>query len=202
MVPRLWFVREDDSELIQFQSNRFLYNWRRYGQSAIYPRYENVRERFFIELEALNTFIKNNKIGSIETNQCEISYVNHIHVMNAVQHRIHLDDILRCFRAGDIGAKLSSGHNIDFEDIRLSMRSVVSDNSNREPVGRLHIEAEPAVEPDGTPIIRLALTVRGNPLAPSLQGAADFFDMGREAIVRSFTSITTQQMHDMWGRRQ
>lgn len=202
VVPRLWFVKDDESELIQFQSNRFLYNWRQYGHSARYPRYEHVRERFFMELDDVISFFDQNNLGQIDINQCEISYVNHIRANTEGKPRVHLEDVLTYLHVEDMDVKLSSGHNIGREGIRLSTRSIVFDTSNGEPVGRLHIEAEPAVELDGTPIIRLGLTARGNPLTPTLQGVADFFDIGREAIVRSFTSMTTQKMHEMWGRKK
>ena len=56
IIPRLWFVSEDESELIQFQSDRFLHNWKSGQQDARYPRYEQIRERFFGEIQNSDIF--------------------------------------------------------------------------------------------------------------------------------------------------
>ena len=87
-----------------------------------------------------------------------------------------------------------------FEDGRFLLRFVIKDPESGEPRGRLHIEAQPAINEDNTPIIRLNLTARGNPTAPTPQGVADVLDIGRDAIVRGFTAITTSEMHEHWGR--
>jgi hypothetical protein len=67
-------------------------------------------------------------------------------------------------------------------------------------VGRLHISLEPKYSTDGSLVFVMVLTARGKPSAPNAQGIRDFFDLGRKWIVRGFTSITTEQMHDLWGR--
>ena len=77
IIPRLWFINDDNTELIQMQADRFLHNWRS-EQKAPYPRYEPIREHFFQELEIVESFLDGEKIGSLEPNQCEVTYVNHI----------------------------------------------------------------------------------------------------------------------------
>ncbi|HVH77328.1 MAG TPA: hypothetical protein VM755_20620, partial [Stellaceae bacterium] len=37
-LPRLWFVNEAGTEVLQVQSDRFVHNWRKIG-TAEYPRY-------------------------------------------------------------------------------------------------------------------------------------------------------------------
>jgi uncharacterized protein (TIGR04255 family) len=82
-VPRLWFMNDDETELVQIQANRFIHNWRKVGEGETYPRYEKLRERFFYELTQIEDFFKSWNIGSVEPNQCEITYVN----------RLELDDL-------------------------------------------------------------------------------------------------------------
>ena len=72
---------------------------------------------------------------------------------------------------------------------------------NGEPLGRLHVVEEPRIKlEDGSPLIRLTLTARGAPTKKDFGGVMAFFDIGREFIVRGFASITTAQMHRIWGR--
>ncbi len=43
-LPRVWFISKADNELIQFQVDRFYYNWRHRGDN--YPRYRSVIKKF------------------------------------------------------------------------------------------------------------------------------------------------------------
>ncbi len=49
-VPRVWFLNETGTELVQVQQDRFVHNWRKVGTGDVYPRYERVREVFRNEL--------------------------------------------------------------------------------------------------------------------------------------------------------
>jgi hypothetical protein len=70
------------------------------------------------------------------------------------------------------------------------------------PIGRLHIQAA-VVAYLGTEskAVQLTLTARGQPLGAGIDGIIAFLNLGREYIVRGFTSFTTPQMHETWGRR-
>src|SRR5437867_5043712 len=49
-VPRVWFLNESKSELIQVQTDRFIHNWRKMQGLEPYPRYEPIRDRFRSEV--------------------------------------------------------------------------------------------------------------------------------------------------------
>ncbi|MFD1381016.1 TIGR04255 family protein [Fodinicurvata halophila] len=50
-VPRYWFISENNDQLIQIQKDRFLQNWRKESSKAEYPRYESIREDFFLTIK-------------------------------------------------------------------------------------------------------------------------------------------------------
>ena len=77
-TPRIWFMSETGTELIQVQRDRFIKNWRKGGTGAHYPRYERVRETFDEEFAAFASFSQDQSLGNISITQCEVSYVNHI----------------------------------------------------------------------------------------------------------------------------
>jgi hypothetical protein len=70
------------------------------------------------------------------------------------------------------------------------------------PVGRLIMQAGPALTWAGERVFQFMLTVRGRPSTADLSGAREFMDMGRAAIVNSFAALTTDRMHKAWGRRK
>ena len=73
---RFWFLDEPGSHLIQVQRDRFVRNWR--GTGDDYPRYERIRKSFIEDYTTFVEFLEKEKIGSPETRQVEVTYVNHI----------------------------------------------------------------------------------------------------------------------------
>lgn len=200
VLPRLWFINDDDTELVQIQADRFLHNWRRSEKKGPYPRYEPIREHFFQELANVQSFFEEEKIGAIEPNQCEVTYVNHISLPDGSDPWAQIRRIFRFWGSFDAvplerGAQLPTA-----EDARFSLRFVIGDLNSGEPLGRLHIEGQPVIAGEDERVIRLNLTARGRPETPTFQGVADFLDAGRDAIVRGFAAITTAEMHELWER--
>ena len=198
--PRCWFLNDKEDELIQIQQDRFIHNWRKVGDEDAdkYPRYETIRKRFVDELRCFEAFVEKHDLGSLEANQCEITYVNRILPAGAWSSHGQLGHVLTI---------ISGSNSDDFlptpEDIKVSIRYIIKDEHDK-PIGRLHVSAEPAfTRPDDEPAFILKLTARGKPLDSDVSGIMDFLDIGREQIVRGFTSITTQRMHDkeVWERQ-
>lgn len=54
-VPRLWFLNQDKTELIQVQADRFIHNWRKIEGLELYPRFVGpIREKFRSAYAACN----------------------------------------------------------------------------------------------------------------------------------------------------
>ncbi len=63
-VPRVWFLDEAKTELVQIQQDRFIHNWRKTGEDAAYPRYERIRNQFREEVGAFSDFLDEKQLGS------------------------------------------------------------------------------------------------------------------------------------------
>jgi len=196
---RVWFLSEAEDELVQAQADRFIYNWRaaKERDGREYPRFEAVEAGFLSAFETLGAFLARNDLDEPNITQCEVTYVNHILPAEDVWHT-HAE-------AGRAVTLVSETNRFFFlptaEDIRASARFLIR-APDENVAGRLHIELEPRyfVE-DDTPLLLLKLTARGAPLGKGLEGARDFFAIGREWIVRGFADITSPEMHRIWGRR-
>jgi uncharacterized protein (TIGR04255 family) len=187
-------VFEDASHagLLQLQQDRFVRNWRKVGTGDAYPRYESIRSSFASEVSQFRHFLVENKLGEFVPNQCELTYVNHIPVADVNS-------------LGQIGTLLAPWSG-KFSDGWLTVPETVEVASHHRivvdgtPVGRLHIALQPGYS--GTDaIFVLTLTARGRPSGVSDADVLAFLDLGREQIVRGFTSITSTEMHGKWGRR-
>lgn len=199
-LPRLWLMNAPShtqaNELLQFQPDRFLHNWRKTGDDATYPRYENIRERFRSELTQLNKFLTSERLGEIEPTQCEISYFNHILSEDGEDLPTNFHTVFSFWRDG-----LFDERQLGFEGAAVNIRFAIRDDDH-QPIGRLHVTAQPGHSSDGTPMIALNLTARGRPTDPSIEGVFSFLDQGRDNLVRRFAALTTKKMHERWGRRQ
>ncbi|MFP3941453.1 MAG: TIGR04255 family protein [Thermoanaerobaculia bacterium] len=192
---RYWFLTEQGDQLIQLQSDRFLHNWRKRGPEDTYPRYEGIRQSFERELSLFQSFLTDHGLSHPEPNQCEVTYVNHIFPGDVWEHHSQLDRVLT-ITSGQYSDDFLGGP----EDSRFAARYIIPDHQGT-PLGRLHISAKPGFEVStGQPIIVLELTARGQPQGEGTRGVLPFLDLGREWIVRGFTSITTPAMHQIWER--
>jgi uncharacterized protein (TIGR04255 family) len=194
-VPRLWFVNEEETELIQVQQDRFAHNWRKRGERDKYPRYESIRKSFKSELEEFRGFLLREKIGEITPDQAEVTYVNHISPNEAWQNHGQVGEVVTVWTERYSDSFLSAP-----EDVLFRTRFRIRD-ADKKPLGRLHVVLQPAFSRiDQKPIFVLTLTARGGPLGSGIDAAMKFLDLGREWIVRGFTSITSPRAHQIWGR--
>ena len=194
-MPRVWFLNQAGSELIQVQADRFIHNWRKMEGIDPYPRYEPIRDKFRDEVAVLQAFLRDEKLGDLAVNQCEITYVNHIESCSVWERHGELEKVFVMF------SRLRSASFLpEPEDVALRMRFVIPDTSGK-PVGRLHAVVQPAWKrSDNSPILTLSLTARGAPIGEGVDGAFSFFDLGRKWIVKGFADLTTPEMQRMWER--
>lgn len=189
-VPRVWFVDNNGTQLIQVQRDRFIKNWRKVGEGDLYPRYEHLRGGFDQDFKDFSRFVSRNELGEIRINQCEVSYINHI--FSGVGWETHAD-IGKVFTVWQQPASPFPG---TAEDVTFHARYPISD-PEKGFVGRLHVRLQAVKRiSDGLPMFVLELSARG-----LIADGTDFFDLGRKWIVHSFAKLTTPMMHEIWGRR-
>ncbi len=189
-IPRLWFSTDRGNEVIQVQPDRFLKNWRKEGEGEQYPRYESCKAAFDRDFALFSEFLAANHLGVPHVNQCEVSYVNHIVAGEGWSGFEEFDSIFRFWR---IPEEDIPGQG---EDARGHLRFVIP-GSDGKPVGRLHVDVQPAIRTsDKRPMYLFHLTARGQ-----IGESFEFFDLGRRWIVKSFAALTTPEMHKVWIRK-
>jgi uncharacterized protein (TIGR04255 family) len=183
---RFWFLSKGKDELIQFQNDRILHNWRKIGDRANkYPRFEVIIEKFKKELYTLQDYFKQFKSAELTANQCEVSYVNKIQVSLDPNPQHWL--------------RYLCPNDIKMDDFSMVFRRVIFGEDGK-PRGRLFCEASSVGDAKGQRVIVLSLTVKGAPATPDIPGALDFLRRGREIIVTTFADVTTDSAHKEWGR--
>lgn len=186
---RFWFLTTKGDELIQFQQDRLLHNWRKVGDGTNeYPRFEGMVKRFEDELVQFERYINSLSPQSLQITQCEITYINHISPKSG-----------EVLLVGDWLRPLSLQAPIQADDFSLTLRQTIHDVDGK-PRGRLVVEAMTAFTEDGVPLIALNITVRGAPKDATSRSALDLICKGRELIVTRFSQLTTEAAHKRWGR--
>ena len=193
---RLWFINRDETELIQVQQDRFIRNWRKSGTDSTYPRFEKIRENFVKDLEVFEKFLQKENLDQIKPSQGEVTYVNHILPGNGWENHSQISKIFSFWNQNpEMETELVP------EETRFDTKYIIR-NQDNDPCGRLHINLEPAFRrSDKKPIFILRMTARGHS-GSSQRDILAFFNQAHEFIVRSFTAITTETMHQEWERTQ
>ena len=187
---RYWFLSSYQDELLQFQQDRLLHNWRKVGETNEYPRFETLIEKFEKELRALEVYFTSLTPQSLNINQCEISYINHIPIGDSAD-AMPTQDWLKfiCFDEPQP------------DDFVMIFRRVIS-NAEGKPLGRLIYEAGVALTANNEKIVQLTLMFRGAPAETDINAAIDFLRLGRGLVVQSFKEVTTDMAHHKWGMVQ
>ncbi len=189
MHDRFWFLSQDKDELIQFQQDRLLHNWRKVkDRDNSYPRFEKIIVSFENELRCLEGYFDSLSHQNIKCNQAEILYINQI-PLDREGSPSRSGDWLRFFNFGDG----------EPDDVSLVARRALRESTGT-PYGRVICEVTTAWNPAEGRILVVTLTVRGAPPDQSISSALDFLKRGRDVIVEEFTSITTDSAHELWGR--
>lgn len=190
LQSRTWFLSDDQSSLIQLQHDRLTVNWRQ-TSDVPYPSYPSVRQAFEERAQDLSRFVTDRGIGEVTVTQAEVTYINAVDT--APDQMGDLGRILRHWDAPspDLGKPEQGRCATVFGVLGIG----------RPPV-RLYVAVDPAQRPDGRPALFLTLTVRGAPAGPELADTLRFMDQAHAHVVRSFTVLTPDAMHDLWERHR
>ncbi len=188
---RLWALTRDGGELLQLQPGWFACNWRKVLPHDEYDRWDVRRHAFSRWFTDLAAFLDQEGRSDLRVTQCEVTYINHIRSGKAWSSHGHLDRV--------INVSLGKPTPYKFEQITAEAQFLMEEHG--QPYGRVHAKVLPAFDKDGrTPLYVFELTARGAPRGEGLPGALDFMDQGRAAINSLFVAMTTESMHEEWGR--
>ena len=192
-VPRTWFIDSGGNEVLQFQSDRLVHNWRKIEVNSVYPRYERIRERFSLEFAEIEGFLTDRGLGPIVLNQCELTYINLILVPESPG-----EPASKVFKHW---ARSQNPRLGEAEDVAFTARFLMKDDTGH-PKGRVIAQASPGLDMEGRAIIQLTLVARGAPKEPTLGSALEFIDTARDYIVCGFAELTSEEMHEVWKKRK
>lgn len=184
-LPRVWFINPSDDQLIQFQLDRFYFNWRK--KEHEYPRYKHVISNFENLLTAVKDLFKDCELGDLEPMEYELSYINHIPKEIGWTTIDDLDEIFSDF----LWNKAKAHFLPNPENVNWSTRF-----SFNEKKSHLAVSLKEAIrKEDEVPVLIFELKANGFDKHNKMR---NWFDLAHQWIVQGFTDLTTKKMHKIW----
>jgi uncharacterized protein (TIGR04255 family) len=193
-LPRMFFVHQRPCWLVQVQSDRFLHNWRKQQETDVYPHFPEVFNRFWAAWERFRGFCQDDKIGTPEINQLEVTYINHIVQGEGWDGTATIGQVFP-----DLAWRPKRTFLPSPESAAWKVSFAMPDGS-----GRLHASLRHAVRrSDMKPVLLCELTARGVPDKLTDDAIREWFHLGREWIVRGFADLTHEKVQkEVWKRKK
>jgi uncharacterized protein (TIGR04255 family) len=162
-VPRMrvWLLSEDESQLLQLQSDRFYLNWRRVSSAADYPRFSGeggLRTRSMREFERFATFCANVTGEWPEVDRIELGKVDHMDegdVWNGFADLAAmlpgLASVLRMSEGEETAVTLRFQEQIGAKIVKIAIDTTRKMAPGRPPTRGLRIDTTVSVPLEGQP---------------------------------------------------
>ena len=185
-LRRVWFESEDKNQLIQLQSDRFYYNWRRQPSTTKYPHYEDIYPKFLKEWARFQDWWLKEFSSPMQSNRYELTYLNQIDERFGWKEAKDHQNIFNIISESWNKLPLQiDGFRGDIKFILPQERGdlVVSIDEGANPTG-------------GSPFVVLNLTARSNDTDIDIE---QWFGSAHESIVETFASLLSQKSKEQWG---
>ncbi len=190
---RLWFLNTAVGGLIQFQPDRFVFNWRKPLNGGEYPRFSWVKEQFGAEYRRLLGFLEERDMVVPTPELCEVTYVNHIFAGEGWTEHADLHAVFPSLQIPAVSLEAAAAEDAD---VRIRFSMVGRDGQ----LGRLHVRAFPAVRTtDEAKLFVVNLVARRRPASGDVSAVLEALHDGHDWIVVAFRDMTSDRMHAIWG---
>jgi uncharacterized protein (TIGR04255 family) len=191
-IPRIWFISNADNELIQFQLDRFYFNWRRRADE--YPRYDSIIHKFENAKSQLDAFANDLQLGEVKPVECELTYINHIPKSQGWESINDLSNVI-----GDLTWEAEKHEFLPHPvNVAWQVRFELPEGK-----GSLNVKLNQGTRKfDRAPGLILELAARGLGADRTAVGMRDWYDLAHEWIVRGFTDLTAKEIQAKFWERE
>lgn len=192
-LPRIWFINGKKNGLIQLQNNRFFYNWRKMPVDEPYPHYQTVIKKFKTNLDIFQKFLEEEKLGSLNPTECELTYVNHILMGKGWNTISDIHEVMP-----DINWRSNKSRFLP-EPIHIGWQSSFA---LPEDKGRLHVKLDQVAHKiDKRPILSLEISAKGLGADKSREAIMNWFELAHTWIVCGFADLTGMKIQKTFWER-
>jgi uncharacterized protein (TIGR04255 family) len=189
-LRRVWFESDNKKELLQLQSDRFYYNWRKQDSAESYPRFIQIYPKFQKEWQNFSQWCEKN-IGFLIPVQYELTYINHIDKDFGWESPADHQSILT-FAGKDWVTPLGSPESYVFA-LQFSLPDKAGTLTINGNQGYKTGDQDSSTQ---DPLMVLELTARSSGTADDFDG---WFKLAHDYIVSSFIDLTQKSIQQKWG---
>ena len=192
-IPRIWFIHEDDSQILQVQRDRFTFNWRKTKPDQEYPGFSVICDKFEDFYNRFCQIMKGMEIGEVIPLQYELTYIDQLRQGDGWNTLDELGKIYNMF----IDFQESDSFWSNAESLSLRTSFTLADLH-----GRMHLTIRNRVKiPEEIQTLQTDFTVRGFPENVDCS-TITWFKLAREEIRKKFTSLFTETIQiQVWERK-
>lgn len=189
-LPRVWYISEDDTRLVQLQQDRLYTNWRQSSAGEEYIRFSRIAEEFEVVFSRYQEFITQLSGQPLRTVGYELTYVNIIGKGPEWQS------------AGDVGLVFTDICWSDRERFLPAPKRVAAKFEFELPnqFGSMVVSIAPAKHREShEEVFRLELAAAAPAEIVGNVPFAEWVNVAHDYIVYGFKDLTTDAMHKYWG---
>jgi uncharacterized protein (TIGR04255 family) len=185
-LRRVWFESEDKKQLIQLQSNRFHYNWRRQSPDEKYPHYDDIYPKFIEEWNKFQNWWISTEDVPLQPTRYELTYLNQIDERLGWQNE---EDYPKIFSIiGSPWGELPLNANAFSLNLGFALP---------EKQGSLTVRANQGINPkENSSVVILNLTASHDGTGVAID---HWFEVAHRSIVDMFISLINTDTKANWG---
>lgn len=185
-LRRIWLESADKQQLIQLQSNRFHYNWRRQSITEEYPHFEEIYPKFEQEWQFFQEWWSEIGQSPLQSICYELTYLNQIDSLFGWNRP---DDIYKIFTffSEEQSEFLSHPGSCD-----IQFKFALPDK-----LGSLVVSLNQKLKPEeNSSVIFFELTCRSIDISYEF---SNWFELAHEYTVRAFLDLIRENTKQEWG---
>ena len=189
-LPRVWFIHENENELIQVQRNRFLHNWRKRRPDDEYPGYETVIQDFERYLSRFEEFLLEENLGNLVAREYELTYIDLIPKGQGWENPSDLAKVFPNLLSLRQSVLLNGVRGINWQTIFALPNGL----------GQLIVSIRNAQRvPDNQQIIYIESNALSSGSYKPIRG---WFNTAHSAITQLFSNLVSDEIQEkFWGRK-
>ena len=189
-LPRVWFIHENENEVIQVQRNCFLHNWRKRRPDDKYPGYEKVVDNFEKYLSCFEAFLAAEDLGRLVPREYELTYIDLIPKGHGWES---LGDLAKIFP----NLLSRTSENMLLNDVQGISWQTIFDLPNR--LGQLGVSIRNAQRvSDNQQIIYIEFKAISSGADKPTRG---WFNAAHNTITQLFSNLVSNDIQEkFWGR--
>lgn len=182
-LPRVWFLSDDETRLVQLQQDRLFVNWRQTPEiTATYPRFPSIWTEFERVSAIFEDFLSKNLNQPLAISRHELSYVNVISLRDAgIKGVEEFHKVFSCFK-WDTKSVIEAPK-------KISVSYMFEPDTSTKLTVRINSAKRIS---DGEELLKMELIARE---IPGMKERGQWIEDAHQLIVQSFKDLTAEEIH-------